>query len=207
MNINVRDPGIGAVGDGVSDDYHALLRAARRVSGTRGTTLVFPPGTYGIGRYKRGGPNGNGISDIVFENRRELRIVGYGARIEVKGDFHRPCDHQDGEHRYSYSDSVTPFVFSNCRRFQIEGFELNGNVDKMSRDPGVGEGNGFGIATYDCSDYVLSNMYIHRFQTDGMYLGGGILGGRERRDPYESYGRTGTPGCLGSYRPTARGRH
>jgi hypothetical protein len=165
-----------------SDDYDALQAAAAAMNARGGGTLIFPPGRYRIDRYKIiDGPNKNNVRDIVYQNCSGLHIVGFGAKIDIKDDFHRAADYRPNQFWYSYSNIVQPFWFRGCTGFRLEGFELNGNVDKMTRDSGVVESMGYGIITgayqdetgvvRSCQQYSLSDLYIHHFQTDGVMLG------------------------------------
>src|SRR5690554_7903813 len=54
--VNVKS--FGAIGDGIADDYQAIKDAVAVINANGGGTLIFPPGTYKIDRYKiTGGPN------------------------------------------------------------------------------------------------------------------------------------------------------
>ena len=159
-----------------TDDYDALQAAAAAVNATGGGTLLFPPGAYRVNRCKiTGGPHQNNVKDIVYQNCTGLHILGYGAKIDVKGDFHQTADWQAGPYWYSYSWPVQPFVFLGCENFRIEGLELYGNVDKMTRgllDPEVKETPGSGIWTGNtCREYTFVDLYVHHFATDGLSLG------------------------------------
>jgi len=65
-----------------------------------------------------------------------------------------------------------PFVFNGCKDFLLEGFELDGNVDQTTLEAGVVEGRGHGIATTASSNYIIRDIYVHHFPSDGLYLGG-----------------------------------
>jgi hypothetical protein len=172
--IDVRD--FGAVGDGETDDYEALQKAADYLSRNSGRTLVFPPGTYRIDQYiVRRSDFWNGVSPITYTDCSNIRIVGCDAVIDVKGDFPRDRYQPIASHPGLYlsdANQVVPFYFVNCSDFTLEGFELNGHVSQMTRDPNVVEGRNHGVATYRSRNYRISNMYIHHFAADGIYLGG-----------------------------------
>ena len=172
QTLNVKT--LGAVGDGVADDYPALSRAAQQLCRMpEGTTLWFPPGVYRIDRYRiLRGNRRNGTANIVFRGCRGVTISGDGATIDVKGDFHRPAARRQGRLAESDSIGVTPFEMIDSSDFVISGFEMNGNVDQMTRDSGVVEGGGAGILTTNCRRYRLENLFIHHFPTDGITLGG-----------------------------------
>ena len=167
--VSVKD--FGAAGDGITDDYEAMRKAADYVC-TNGGTLLYPAGTYHIGRYAIvGGSGGNNVSNIEYRGCRDVSILGYGAKIDIKGDFVRTADYRSGPYAYSYSNAVIPFDMIASSGFRIEGFEIYGNVDKMRREIGVVESPGFGIRTSECSRYILRNLHVHHCQTDGILLG------------------------------------
>jgi hypothetical protein len=161
----------GAAGGGEGDDYDALQRAAAYVSAHPGVTLVFPPGVYRIGRHIE--PGGD-ARHVEIRGGRDFHIVGCNATISVDGDFRRRAGAATGTPgaRVSADDAVTPFAFADCERFSLEGFELDGNAQRMRRDPEVVEGSGMGVSTAGCSDYTIAGMDIHHFAVDGLYLGG-----------------------------------
>lgn len=161
----------GVANDG-TDCYDALQLLASAVSNTESVTVVFPRGTYLIDRYKiTGGSGANNVTDIVYTNCKGLTILGYGAVVSVKGNFYRGKDYQASGYWYSYAKSVVPFYFTNCEQFTLEGFELDGNVDQMTRDSAVVEGNGSGVCTENCRHYLFRNLDVHHFHNDGLTLG------------------------------------
>src|SRR5262249_27500073 len=161
--LNVR--WFGAQGDGKTDDYDALLAATEAINAGKSNVLYYPSGVYRINRIKQTDSNPSKIinNDIAFTNCNGLRIYGYSAVIDVKGDFERSV---------ASVCSVQPFVFKSCSDVVMDGFELNGNVDKMSRAnfPYAAGGNGitFGRGS---KNYTLKNIYVHHFPNDGIYLG------------------------------------
>ena len=164
--ISVKD--FGAKGDGTSDDYDALQAAAAAVCQSPGATLLFPEGTYRIDRYRiAGGPKENKVQNVRFIGCKGNTLSGVKAKIEVDGDFRRHAD--KGED--SYSDSVIPFEMVQSSGFRIIGFELDGNVDKMSRDPNVAVGGGAAILTVKCRDYFIEDVTVRGFSGDGIRLG------------------------------------
>jgi hypothetical protein len=167
--ISVKD--FGAAGDGVTDDYEAMQKAANYVC-KNGGTLLYPAGTYHIGRYAiAGGPSQNNVKNIEYRGCRDVSILGYGAKIDIKGDFVRTADYRSSGYTYSFSNAVIPFDMIASTGFRIEGFEIGGNVDRMRREAGVVESPGFGIRTSECSRYLLRNLHVHHCQTDGILLG------------------------------------
>ncbi|MGA2133257.1 MAG: hypothetical protein ABSH50_13265 [Bryobacteraceae bacterium] len=169
-SVTVKD--FGAVGDGAADDYDAMRRAAEYIC-SHGGTLVYPPGDYRIDRYiLGGGPAKNQTGNIEYRGCKSVAILGFGATIDIKGDFNRGADYRAGGYTYSYTNAVTPFDMIDATDFRIEGFEINGNVDKMTRDPNVVESAAHGVRTSNCSRYILRKLHVHHCQTDGIYLGG-----------------------------------
>jgi hypothetical protein len=163
----------GAKGDGVTDDYNALQAAAAAVCQAPRATLLFPEGTYLINRYRiTGGRNQNSVQNIRYVGCHGTTISGVRARIEVQGDFRRTADHIDAGTIISYETSIIPFEMINSSGFRIIGFDLAGNVEKMTRDPKVVEGSASGILTTNCQDYFIEDVRVHGFAADGITLGG-----------------------------------
>jgi hypothetical protein len=168
--LNVKD--FGAKGDGRSDDYDALQAAASALCHTPNATLLFPEGTYRIGRYRlEGGPKENAVQNIRYVGCQGNTITGVKVTIEVDGDFRRQADKKQDGSSLSYADSVVPFEMVQSSGFRIVGFQLVGNVDKMSRDPNVALGGAAGILTIKCRDYFIEDMTVQGFAGDGIRLG------------------------------------
>ena len=64
------------------------------------------------------------------------------------------------------------FYLWNLTSVKISGLEINGNVNKMTRDLNVVEGSGQLISIMQCENVVISDAYVHHGQTDGIYIGG-----------------------------------
>ena len=172
--LNVRD--FGAKGDGITDDYEAMRSAAEALCSVPAATLIYPRGTYRINRYRiTGGPAHNSVTNIRYLGCKGVKIIGEGAKIDVKGTFRRTVGYSDATNVFSYESSVIPFEMIDSTGFRISGFDINGNVNMMSRDPGVVEGSMAGILTTNCKDYLISNVNVHHFATDGITLGGNSL--------------------------------
>ncbi len=169
--LNVRD--FGAAGDGITDDYEAMQAAAAALcAAPAGTRLVYPSGTYRVDRLRVfRGPVLNGVDDIVYRGCHGVTISGYGAKIEVKGDYFQPADFSDDGLWFSYTKQLTPFFMIDSTDFTIEGFEMDGNVDRMTRDPRSLEDASAGIMTRRCSRYLLRDLDIHHFSVDSILLG------------------------------------
>lgn len=75
----------GAVGDGVTDDYSAIQRAID-ACGITGGKVVFPAGTYYLGK------SGAGGLKLPAGNKAPLILSGYGATIKLSGNVPRFLD-------------------------------------------------------------------------------------------------------------------
>lgn len=127
--FNVKD--YGARGDGTTDDYAAIKAAAAAFQAAGKGTLFFPPGTYLINQHRiTSGAGANGVTDIEFTGLNGALVSGYGAKIEVKGAFNRAWV----SGTTSNVTQLSPFKFITCRNLTVEGFEIDGNVDQMTRD-------------------------------------------------------------------------
>jgi hypothetical protein len=170
--VSVKD--FGAAGDGAADDSAAMQKAADYIC-LHGGTLVYPAGTYHIDRYViGGGPARNQVKNIEYRGCRGVSILGYGAKIDIQGDFVRTADYQSGGYTYSFSNAVIPFDMIDSNGFRIEGFEIDGHVERMRRAPGVVESAAYGIRTSECARYILRKIHVHHCQTDGIYLGSSL---------------------------------
>ena len=164
----------GATGDGTTDDYTALQSVVTAVNAAcaagNGATVLFPPGTYKINQYRiDGGGSANGITNLTWTGCQGLVLSGYGATIDLKGNFHRAQDNGSN----SYSNAVVPFRIVSSTNVVVEGFTIDGNVDQMTKDVGTLEGFAHGIATgTSVENLVLRDLELHHLQTDGLYLGG-----------------------------------
>lgn len=167
----------GWVGDGVTDNYPMWVAMVAEVNMMGGARIVFSPGHYKIDRYMTENPDTLPPTlinpNVHFEGCNGLEISGYGALIEMKGDFHRVGDRQVQDFIYSSKVGITPFHCVRCKNVVIEGFEIDGNVDLMTRDPAVVESFNYGVVISDNTDRVtLRDLYIHHMHTDGIALGG-----------------------------------
>lgn len=159
----------GAKSSGVDDIYVHYSSALSVFVSQGGGVFIIPPGGYLIDRYRiTGGGSANGITNFVYSNLTNVRIVGDGATFHVKGDFNRSADHTVV---FSYRTQVVPFWFQNCTNVIIEGIEINGNVDQMTRDVGVvEEGDSAGIVWEGGEGFAVRNVYVHHWATDGLFL-------------------------------------
>ncbi|CAG9173805.1 right-handed parallel beta-helix repeat-containing protein [Cupriavidus pinatubonensis] len=172
----------GLKGDGKTDEYDAFQRVASDISNRRFTKrmiIYFPAGTYYINRYVReSGAAANTNKHIKYANSANFSLIGcMGATISVKGDFQMTNDTTLGSRAwYSMTQQVNPFYLEASSHFRISGFEINGNVDKMTRQSpadgkGVAEPSSYGMLTFGARNYEISHMRIHHFSADGILVG------------------------------------
>jgi len=160
----------GAKGDGVSDDYSAFKAAANYINKKGGGTLIISKGTYFLAPYST---KEKPVADIGFNNCTGLNIIGKNAVISVNGKFHRSVGKTSGNYKYSDTRAIVPIHVRNSKDVTITGLEINGNVDKMTRDPGVVESGGFLVWIEEGENVKLSDLVLHHAQSDGIYVGAG----------------------------------
>jgi polygalacturonase len=165
--INVKT--FGAKGDGVTNDYDALIKASKAINKSGGGTLIFPKGNYYIKNYHT---DQDSSSDILFSNCENLTISGTDAIISVNGNFTRKASYQHANKTYSKTNAIVPLLIYQCKNVIIKGIEFNGNVNKMKRDAGVIEGGGNLIMIMESKNVKISNVNTHHAQKDGIYIGG-----------------------------------
>jgi hypothetical protein len=160
------------------DDYWMMTRAAAALKD--GDTLVFPEGVYAIRRHIIDERNGTyreslegkvaALNDnrITFKNLKNVRIIACGkVIIDVKGFFIGGLD-EDGLYRLQ----VVPFSFEHTENVTLEGFELRGNVQDMSRRlPGVYACVGYGIMSRANTGLKILDVESHHFSCDGFVTG------------------------------------
>ena len=161
----------GADPSGVADSYAAIQRAVAAINAAGGGWLVFPPGTYAIKQYRVvGGASQNSIQDFTFSSCRNLLVSGYGAKIDVKGNFHKAADYKLSDRLdRSYSQSVS-ITFHRCSNVVIEGLEIDGNVDQTTRAGTVVENSSYGIVVSGCDHVTFRDLNIHHFSTDNLIV-------------------------------------
>lgn len=166
----------GFVGDNHTDNYEAFHRWVTHVNRVGGGNYVFPPGSYFVARYRTTSfksRDPNEVTNPHLFGCDGLSISGYGARLRLNGKFHRSAR--------DYAIFM-PFTLRQCRNVRIAGFELDGGVTDMSRDPGVKEAHAQLVGLHACSEVLLQDLDLHHCQTDGIYLGD---------DVYFTHQRTG----------------
>jgi hypothetical protein len=174
----------GANGQDNKDDYYALLLAATCLSGTDGKTLVFPEGIFRIRQYRitestSDGRPANNVQLITYQDAARLRILGQGSgktQIVIKGDFHLSADEFSGfdgafEIYKSNARSVTAFALVGCEECLLSGFEITGENEKMTLDPGVfASGFSHCVMLSGVSDTTISDLFVHHCLADGLYI-------------------------------------
>jgi hypothetical protein len=176
----------GFVGDGRTDNYDAFHRWAAHVNRVGGGHYLFPPGTYFVRRYRtriHETRDPREILNPIIDQADGLTITGYGAKIRLNGAFHRSGRKgPDGRPVGLYTGVIMPFTIHRSRNVVIKGFEIDGGVREMSRDPEVVECYAALVALHGCTGALLEDLDLHHSQTDGIYLTssfeGTRLGGR-----------------------------
>ena len=171
-------------GDG-QDDTDAMQASADYLSTHPGTTLIYPPGVYNITRIvDYDAEHANFGADeslfrriaVVYSNCHNVKILGVGAIIDVKGDFEKGVHHvSDADPRFGEATTYAfnPFFFIDSSNFTLSGFEIRGNVDQTTQsDKSVilVPRNEFGFWSTRSHDYVLENLYIHHMLDDGILI-------------------------------------
>ncbi len=165
--VNVKD--FGAVGDGKSDDYPALLKVVDYINSKGTGEVYFPPGNYYIAEFHNGKDS---VRDLQFKNCDGLYIHGSNAVISVNGSFNRSVTKNDGKHKFSNINALVPLRIDHCKNVTVENLEFNGNVDKMTRDAGVVEAASDLLVISESQNVNLTNLSLHHSQTDGIYITG-----------------------------------
>lgn len=164
----------GFAPDGRTDNYEAFHRWAAHVNRAGGGHYVFPPGTYFVRKYRtkiHETRDPREIINPIVDQARGLTITGYGAKIRVNGAFHRSSRKgPDGRAVDLYTGTFVPFTIHRSSNVVIKGFDMDGGVREMSRDPDIGESYASLIALHGCTDSLLEDLDLHHSQTDGLYL-------------------------------------
>jgi len=172
INFNVLD--FGADPTGTHDSYHAFLAWSLAITRAGGGMAVVPPGTYLIGRViSYNGVTGDYMSDVrdfVFDGCRGLNINGYGARLELQAADRRVDRIFEGR-PLTDTNMLTPFRIQNCAEVNLEGFEVDGNADKVVEDVGLTESDGRCVVIANCTNVVIRNMRLHHSWGDGINVG------------------------------------
>ncbi|MGE0729410.1 MAG: hypothetical protein AB7O92_12190 [Acidimicrobiia bacterium] len=135
--------------------------------------MIFPPGTYLIAEHQvAGGPHQNDVGPYVLDGLRSFVVSGYGARLSFAGGFHRSADIAVSAGQFSSYDRSIGLILAGCSEFTVEGLEIDGNADTITRDGRVVESYGSaGLATEACERYELRDLDIHHTTSDGLLIG------------------------------------
>ena len=172
----------GAIGDGVTNDYAALLTMAIMINtensskAERKVYVKYRAGaTYFIDEIKensdrvRVNPDGrNGVNDIVFESIEDLTIDFAGSKIK-----HNTVDRLDDTEDTPYIEEgcVVPFFFSRCNTVLNGPGEIHGSTDTSQLKPGTLGTPSHGIVQWGGS-LVVNNIDSSYWHGDGLWVGG-----------------------------------
>ncbi len=164
----------GFVADGRTDNYDAFHRWAAHVNRVGGGHYVFPPGTYFVRKFRTVSEEARDpkyIINPIIDRVRNLTITGYGAKIRLNGAFHRPA--RMGANGFPvgrFMATLIPFFIHRSSNVTIKGFDMDGGVREMTRDPEVPECFAGHIAMHGCTNVLLEDLDLHHSQTDGIYI-------------------------------------
>jgi hypothetical protein len=170
----------GAKGDGVSDDFPAILAASKAIKS--GQTLFFPSGTYRINRFAYSKDGGATYRDsttnldltplwgegqkIQWRSLQNVKILGCGAVIDIKGDFLVGDDGQG-----TIRSPIIPFDIQNSTNITIDGFEVNGHSEQSTGAANQYPCVGYGLMSRKNNGITISNFKAHHNTCDGMVFG------------------------------------
>jgi hypothetical protein len=149
----------GFVPNGRTDNYGAFRRWIAHVNRVGGGSYLFPAGEYYVGRHI-GMP---GVANAPIRGADGFHVSGYGARLRLNGAFRRSARSAD-------NSTFTPFMIERSRDVAIRGFDIDGGVREMRRDPEVTEVYAYLIALHGCDGVVLEDLHLHHCQTDAVTL-------------------------------------
>lgn len=183
----------GFVPDGRTDNYEAFQRLATFATRQGGGNFHFPPGTYYVASYRttdirRRDPRL--VLNAEFFRCDGLTISGAGAKIRLNGNFHRSARiRPDGLPEGTYYATFLPFEIRHCRNVRISGFDIDGGVLSMTRDPDVTETYAPLIALNASTRVTLVDLHLHHSQTDAIFISDDLVvtssvpgGGKACRD-------------------------
>lgn len=138
----------GAVGDGVTDDYHSIMDAIDHAVDNNEDGVYFPSGVFAIGNKIRMNSEQNGLTFLSDEDAVIKAIDSDATRIfEIKGD-----------------------TAGDVEDITIKGLELDGNKDDLNID----RWGNWGIHVWS-DDSTVRNLHIedihaHDFTGNGLYI-------------------------------------
>lgn len=170
-SLNIKN--YGAKGDGKTNDYWAFLKAVEDINKQGGhCVLIVPSGNYIINVHNTATEK---YKDFEFDSCTDISIIGSSAIINVEGNYHRSADYITGTKKNisrSRTYSIIAFSFINCNNVFLSGFEVNGNSDKVTRDPQVVESPAHLVRIWESNNVTVRDMYLHHGTTDGICIGG-----------------------------------
>ena len=190
--VSVKD--FGAVGDGVTNDTDAINAAANYINSIGGGKIIFPAGTYIVGKQTFAGATGLGYSYspsniLKIQNCTEpVYVEGNGAILKLAAGLHfGSFDPVTGA---VYNPPSMPFtnsnyaahvcwgmieLFNNSNIVEINNLELDGNISNLIIGGTWGDTGrqlaGYGIRAYGNSQVQINNVYAHHHALDGIAIG------------------------------------
>lgn len=158
-NFNVLDFGADP---NKPDNTQAFKDWSAAISKAGGGIGIVPPGTYNID--KTSDPNGS--EDFRFEKCNGLKLIGYGAILSLKGNVLLT---NDPVLLGSDKHMVCPFLIRQCQNVCIEGFEINGNADRLTMGEPVNTG-GHCVSIVSSNHVSIRNMRIHNSWMDAISI-------------------------------------
>jgi len=150
-------------------NYAALAAVADAACTIPNTFVLFPPGGYYIEKYRvDSGPNANGVSHITWQYCNGVTISGYGATLASNGAFRRLADSGKSQ---SFENTVTPLRIIDSTDVTVLGLELDGDLDYMTKDLTVAEGQNYGLISGNNKNLMIRDLNTHNWSTDGIIIG------------------------------------
>jgi hypothetical protein len=166
--------------DGRTDNYRAFRELARFATERGGGRYFFPKGIYRVAEYRTTkayqrptfqAAHPTDITNAVYSNCSGLELIGESASIKLNGRFHRSSALQpDAVVSGLLAATFMPFALRQCTDVLISGFDMDGGVRDMTRDPGVTEAHAYLISLDACQRAVLRDLSLHHSQTDAILL-------------------------------------
>lgn len=179
----------GAKGDGKTNDHDAFNRAADYINKQKGhTTLLFPAGTYLIGKQselKNDNAYLGGIDALALTDCEDVNLkASKGVKIKyVDGLKFGAFNPENGLAHISkgafYNKKYIAQIGStiqlkHCRKISISGLDINGNSDRLVMGGTWGD-TGYqlshnGIYILDGENISIQNCQIHHMGLDGIMV-------------------------------------
>lgn len=163
MNPYLDVTDFGADPNGLANSCQAFKDWSKAISDAGGGIGVVPPGTYLIEQLA----SADETENLTFKGCRGLRLVGYGAVLNLVCLLDdRSPPHLTG----TATDPRMPEPLSvrHSRNVCIEGFEINGNAQLVTMEPGVSGSAGNCISVESCTNVTLRNLRLHHAWMDGI---------------------------------------